>query len=878
MSERWEESKVIKGQPQKYCANLIEQDNLTAMIRFVHPSVKSFLEAHFRPSQYQTSSFTGRAYLEQYSFDTVGSGYFRDVCFKYLTMHDFGLQVALRSTIRTEFSKAEILDKTLQDGNKMTQWTRRYLKMRNPRLVADGTLERPRKPTGNMNEGPSTTQKYLLLAYVQDYWPTHIRSLQPTDPAWPTFVSIAKAMNSSYRLHPWTKPNMSSAQLEQALFIYAVENNNMPILWLLEKEMKPKPLKSLTEMLINEEGSVACHLTTDTELLQWLIKIGGTNQLILKDSKGNNSLHFSAASGNVPILEILILHLANLDLLTSRNNRGETPMIIAAQTGQTMFLARGLQAINLDIDLRTADEETISMLRSFVKRNVMYLQHTLQKVLEYRPNAMGILSTMEPNIKSLVTALLHDPNQVSWDELIFLALDDDILIFFELCLDSGIVHQANSSLMRSLLIFRACTISKTTKPERVQIIKLLLEHIPEEIITHTVGEKDNDEKFNIITPLSLAMSRVAESKVAVDIVSILSTQLAELSYQGKFVPPMIREIGRPSHGELDYLDLLQKIDSNSVYALLLSGALRLQKHFVHLPKNNLLHIAVMQETDALISAIYYFFLHERDTSLLYSLTALSSTGKTALSLAIEETNVTDKSRHTHYILALISLCLDFDNEPFVRRCKNGPFFVGRLGQLLVETFTTLLQVLRIVRIQNWPNETADLAETLYHRVISSDAYLRSWGFDFRLPVGILVSSSPRIKEHPEKQSWQHHLNKTKQFLDQQELDRSGTATGTPQIQGIEEEGLDLPIETRLDGSIDGNVEPELGIDEELSDTAEQPNGSNSMLPPTFEALPRYSESPPAESNQMQSIFVDPNTGNDASEEWETLLIPGSWID
>jgi hypothetical protein len=397
-------------------------------------------------------------------------------------------------------------------------------------------------------------------------------------------------------------------------------------------------------------------------------------------------------------------------------------------------------------------------------------------------------------------------------------------------------------------------------------------------LSRTVGEKDNDEKVNIITPLSLAMSRVAESKVAIEIVLILSTQLEEVSKLGMFVPPMIREIGCPSQGELDYLDLLQKLDSYSVYALLSSGALRLQKHFVHLPKNNLLHVAVMQETDALVSAIYYFFLHKRDTSLLYSLTALSSTGKTALSLANERTNVTDKSRHTHYILVLISQCLDFDNELFVRRCKNGSFFVGGLGQLLVDTFTALLQVLRTVRIQNWPNETADLAETLYHRVISSVAYLRSWGFDFRLPVGILVSSSPRIKEHPEKQSWQHHLNQTKQFLDQQELDRSGTATGTLQVQDVEEEGLDLPTVTRLDGSIDGVSEAELEIVEELLYTPEQPNGSNSMLPPTFEALPRYSESPPAESNQMQSIFVYPSTGNDASEEWDTLHIPGSWID
>ncbi|KAF2177078.1 ankyrin [Zopfia rhizophila CBS 207.26] len=779
MFDYWDDLKTIRGQLLQYCANLVEQDHLTAVIRFVHPSVKTFLETHFHPTRYQSASIlTGKAYTDANNFVTIGMEYCRDVCFKYLTMHDFGMQVAVRHTVQTNFATAEVLDKIMQGGNRMTRWTgRQFLKMRNPQARSHMTLDRPKRLANNLQENATVTQGYRLLAYVQEYWPSHARSLQPTDPAWPTFVGIAAAMHSPYRLHPWMQPGMSPIQFQRGLFCYAIQNNNMPLLWALVKECNKKRVAPLTELIIDEGESRACHLAASKgldDMLKWLIQVGGPKQLTIKDARGDTALHASASSGNVKILELILEHLSAKDLLTDRNNRGDVPLVLAAMNGQSQYITKAVQAVK---NLRSSKQRT------------QVLQDVLASILRYHPNAMDRLSALELCIETIVAALLDVHRDVSWMELVGLALDDDVLLFFDLFLDhpnsraiikGSLKNEPPDAPSGTSILGRACTISRSTKPERARIVELLLEHLPDEVTWQTVIENENAEKVNIITPVSLALSRVAVSEVAVEVVSILSNQLLKLSQQRKYVPQMIQEIGRPSDGDLDHLELLQRIHPSSVENFLISGALKLQQHFVDMPKTNLLHVAVMQESSALLQAIYNYGAQQNNANILYSLTAPSDTDETALMMAING----GKELHTHYTLAIAAQCLKFDDVFFAQRYKDGQVFRGQLTKLLVELFNGIPRVLENARSRDWKNsmDTVGLAESLHGRVTSAENYIQSWGYPrFKLSVELQLRALPRTEEQPESQ--------TPQQSDSQEPQHPGSQTlqhaGNPQQQTVQ---------------------------------------------------------------------------------------------
>lgn len=99
MSDHFDEKKLVNGSLLRFCANPVEQDHLTVTVQFVHPSVKPFFEKYFFPSQRITLSLvTGKAYLPATNFQTVGMEHCRDICFKYISMKDFGSELVLHST------------------------------------------------------------------------------------------------------------------------------------------------------------------------------------------------------------------------------------------------------------------------------------------------------------------------------------------------------------------------------------------------------------------------------------------------------------------------------------------------------------------------------------------------------------------------------------------------------------------------------------------------------------------------------------------------------------------------------------------------------------------------------------------------------------
>lgn len=99
MSDHFDEKKLVNGSLLRFCANPVEQDHLTVTVQFVHPSVKPFFEKYFFPAQRITLSLvTGKAYLPATNFQTVGMEHCHDICFKYISMKDFGSELVLHST------------------------------------------------------------------------------------------------------------------------------------------------------------------------------------------------------------------------------------------------------------------------------------------------------------------------------------------------------------------------------------------------------------------------------------------------------------------------------------------------------------------------------------------------------------------------------------------------------------------------------------------------------------------------------------------------------------------------------------------------------------------------------------------------------------
>lgn len=178
-------------------------------------------------------------------------------------------------------------------------------------------------------------------------------------------------------------------------------------------------------------------------------------------------------------------------------------------------------------------------------------------------------------------------------------------------------------------------------------------------------------------------------------------------------------------GDADYLELLGRIGPSSVERLLACGALKLQRHFINQPKNDLLHAAAMQEGSDLVQAINRYGSQQKNaSSLWYSLSQLrvTDTGETALTMA----TFSSREIHTYYILAMVADCMRSDNVFFVQRCKDGVVFRSDLTSLLLEVYDSPRQVKGHVHSGHRHNtmNTLGLAESLLDTVAIEETNLQ----------------------------------------------------------------------------------------------------------------------------------------------------------
>jgi len=59
------------------------------------------------------------------------------------------------------------------------------------------------------------------------------------------------------------------------VLIYTIAGGSLPLLQIIEENVKSKHLALLIKMPLNEKGKQVCHLTACRDILDWLIQIGG---------------------------------------------------------------------------------------------------------------------------------------------------------------------------------------------------------------------------------------------------------------------------------------------------------------------------------------------------------------------------------------------------------------------------------------------------------------------------------------------------------------------------------------------------------------------------------------------------------------------------
>merc|ERR1719326_1025598 len=114
--------------------------------------------------------------------------------------------------------------------------------------------------------------------------------------------------------------------------------------------LKEDIVKSLFEYQ-DPQGYTALHhavIIQDMKYVDMVLKLNDQS-VNTRDANGNMPMHHAALAGNLHIMQAIATHARSLDV---KNNFGETPLLLAAQTGN---LAQVLTLLNNNVHIFGAD-------------------------------------------------------------------------------------------------------------------------------------------------------------------------------------------------------------------------------------------------------------------------------------------------------------------------------------------------------------------------------------------------------------------------------------------------------------------------------------------------------------------------------------------
>ncbi|KAL4778137.1 hypothetical protein BJX76DRAFT_352839 [Aspergillus varians] len=298
------------------CANLVVIDRTDDCVRFVHSSVKQYLEKHLE-MQDQSS------YNLEYPTAEQGDLECGELCVTYLSFSDFSLQLEKHPTGKTAIS------------------------IRQPALLAQQALFRNRHigrifpqlwPQNRYATVPFTTirtsstpdrAQYKFLNYAITNWALHTKRISDKSLAWDKFRVLATCFNETWNFHPWISGGRSNDSYLHALFGWAVREQHKSLLSIALADRSSS--RRICDLPLTGESLPALHVASklgSRNITEILLNICNVNTL---DMHGYTALYHAASWGHIEICQLLLsTRKVKVD---GPSNTLRTPLYLAAGHG-----------------------------------------------------------------------------------------------------------------------------------------------------------------------------------------------------------------------------------------------------------------------------------------------------------------------------------------------------------------------------------------------------------------------------------------------------------------------------------------------------------------------------------------------------------------
>ncbi|KAK2736278.1 hypothetical protein FQN57_000808 [Myotisia sp. PD_48] len=371
--KRWNANKIP---PSRFvtssCANLLVIDPADQCVRFVHPSVKQYLE---------------KAQLEGYpSSPEDGDSQCGELCINYLSFSDFhlGLQKFSNIPMVVPVPPPKNIINTVLQELRLKKFSLPYRNSRKHRTTHKVHIQRTFSPSPNLNQ-------YRFLSYAAASWALHTKRISNKSIVWHQFQQIALCFDETWNFQPWAPGGSSDRSILHSLFGWAVVERHLPLLSLA---LNVDGIEDVCNLPLIDKNIPGLHVASRLgfkDVVEALLPMCDIDALDIFDS---SAIYYASQMGHDDIVKLLIDNGASADskkfqtlpiyvsiqngheavvrLLFDRARSrsiylyGETPLHIAARFGQEAVI-RVLLTENANIDIEDLFDET--PLQEAIKSN-----------------------------------------------------------------------------------------------------------------------------------------------------------------------------------------------------------------------------------------------------------------------------------------------------------------------------------------------------------------------------------------------------------------------------------------------------------------------------------------------------------------------------
>ena len=236
----WDRRKISAETDEKrflhVCGNLVVFHERDGTVRFAHHTVGKFLEQH-KADRSQTDA-------------KIGS-----VCLTYLGFSDFTTLVisgqAKQEILKTDASRQAgfyRIPQVLGLNNFFYDFVLGLYNRNNKLSLPDVNYDELARRYQKKPLPGSLSRKYYLLDYITANWIWHTKSFDPTSTeVWRRFEDFVFHKVLPFDFKPWVTLEKSSSLPHLAPYLWALENNHLPLLLLLRDQPEPRSLKFYLE-------------------------------------------------------------------------------------------------------------------------------------------------------------------------------------------------------------------------------------------------------------------------------------------------------------------------------------------------------------------------------------------------------------------------------------------------------------------------------------------------------------------------------------------------------------------------------------------------------------------------------------------------------